>query len=266
MSRKEIKRVAPKQKYGKLTVINRDTENPNRKPYWICQCDCGKKTSVRADYLTSGTIASCGCLRLEKFLITDQNIETCKRLFEEGLSIEKISQRMRVSPCNVQKFLSELGVKISISKKELSNYRKNDKLRWAKKYIGFGMSLSAIAQAENTTTASVSVALTKMGIPLREPGSQSEQQKSYFQAKAQEYWQFYESGLSLNQIAKIYDTYQESVRYILLAHGYTLRTLSEANKNRHKRKRIGFRKEVRQLILERGIKLSETKKRQSLEK
>lgn len=54
-------------KYGKLTVLYRDTERKtNSGSYWICQCDCGKIKSVKSSSLRNGEIQSCGCLRNEK--------------------------------------------------------------------------------------------------------------------------------------------------------------------------------------------------------
>lgn len=60
------------KKYGRLTVIKRDTNKPkghNNKVYWICQCACGNKVSVRACELVrknNKKTASCGCNRAEK--------------------------------------------------------------------------------------------------------------------------------------------------------------------------------------------------------
>lgn len=57
------------QRFGRLLVIGR-AENPvGRKTKWICQCDCGKRTTVEAANLKSGRQKSCGCLRNEKSLI-----------------------------------------------------------------------------------------------------------------------------------------------------------------------------------------------------
>lgn len=51
------------QRFGRLTVLERD--KTKKRSYWICQCDCGNKISVRSDHLTSGKIQSCKCLHKE---------------------------------------------------------------------------------------------------------------------------------------------------------------------------------------------------------
>jgi hypothetical protein len=46
-------------KFGRLTVLSK---NDNRKYYYDCICDCGKKTTVYISKLNSGHTKSCGCL------------------------------------------------------------------------------------------------------------------------------------------------------------------------------------------------------------
>ena len=54
-------------KYGKLTVIERNGYTPNGKTIkWKCQCDCGKIVDVAMNGLKSGTTQSCGCIRNAK--------------------------------------------------------------------------------------------------------------------------------------------------------------------------------------------------------
>lgn len=52
------------QRFGLLTVLNQ-AENAEKKyaVHWMCMCDCGNITVVRADRLKSGGTRSCGCLR-----------------------------------------------------------------------------------------------------------------------------------------------------------------------------------------------------------
>lgn len=58
------------QKIHKLTVIERAESytNPNGKKcaQWLCQCECGNQTIVRAASLINGKTHSCGCLQRER--------------------------------------------------------------------------------------------------------------------------------------------------------------------------------------------------------
>ena len=54
------------QKFGKLTVIERDNSKIGKYVYWICQCECGNIKSVRGTALKDGLTKSCGCIGLEK--------------------------------------------------------------------------------------------------------------------------------------------------------------------------------------------------------
>lgn len=54
------------KKFGKLTVIGIDVERTKSKTYWMCQCECGNKKSVRSDCLQNGNVKSCGCLKKEQ--------------------------------------------------------------------------------------------------------------------------------------------------------------------------------------------------------
>lgn len=49
------------QRFGKLTVLSK-ADSKNGKAYWLCQCDCGKKTTVAGHDLRNGDTQSCGCL------------------------------------------------------------------------------------------------------------------------------------------------------------------------------------------------------------
>jgi hypothetical protein len=48
------------QRFNRLVVIEEDRSKKNGS--WICQCDCGKFKSVKADHLISRQTESCGCL------------------------------------------------------------------------------------------------------------------------------------------------------------------------------------------------------------
>ena len=56
------------QKFGRLTVIQR-VEKPehvkNKRPYWLCRCDCGKENIVVRSDLKNKKTVSCGCYNAE---------------------------------------------------------------------------------------------------------------------------------------------------------------------------------------------------------
>lgn len=98
------------QKFGKLTVINRD--NNKKRVYWNCKCDCGNTISVRQDSLLSGVTKSCGCLRhtnligkrFGKLIVIDQvnsgdKNSQWKCLCDCGQYCIKNYQNLMKSPC-----------------------------------------------------------------------------------------------------------------------------------------------------------------------
>lgn len=52
--------------FGKLTVIERDNTISNKKPYWICKCECGNTVSIMGDSLRRYKTTSCGCNKHNK--------------------------------------------------------------------------------------------------------------------------------------------------------------------------------------------------------
>lgn len=49
-------------RFGRLTAI-RFTHSKNSRAMWLCECDCGKTTTVSVHDLNCGDTKSCGCLR-----------------------------------------------------------------------------------------------------------------------------------------------------------------------------------------------------------
>ncbi len=74
--------------FGRLTVLGDD---PRRKGYVLCQCQCGNQTSIRRSHLTrkngSGTV-SCGCLRRE---IASENGK--KYLYNNSFKLKDTNRR-----------------------------------------------------------------------------------------------------------------------------------------------------------------------------
>lgn len=48
------------QKFGKLTVIERDISKIGNGAYWFCQCECGNIKSIHGNSLRRGVTKSCG--------------------------------------------------------------------------------------------------------------------------------------------------------------------------------------------------------------
>ena len=51
------------RRFGRLLVISEFKEGKYR--WCVCQCDCGKKPTVRKNSLPYGTTQSCGCLSVD---------------------------------------------------------------------------------------------------------------------------------------------------------------------------------------------------------
>lgn len=51
------------QRFGKLTVIERNGTNNNGSATWLCHCDCGNTKTVSGRELVKGDTKSCGCAR-----------------------------------------------------------------------------------------------------------------------------------------------------------------------------------------------------------
>jgi hypothetical protein len=53
------------KRFGRLVVVQFSHQTLDKRSYWLCQCDCGGKTTVRSDALLRGQSTSCGCLQAE---------------------------------------------------------------------------------------------------------------------------------------------------------------------------------------------------------
>jgi hypothetical protein len=51
------------QKHGYLTVLRENGRTKRQQVKWLCECDCGKKTTVIGKNLLNGNTESCGCRR-----------------------------------------------------------------------------------------------------------------------------------------------------------------------------------------------------------
>ena len=54
------------QKFGRLMVKHWTNQKNNGIKLYLCECECGKTKTVRADHLNNGNTKSCGCYRNER--------------------------------------------------------------------------------------------------------------------------------------------------------------------------------------------------------
>ena len=54
------------QKFGMLTVLERDKSKNSKDVYYLCLCECGNIKSVLSQHLKRGSTISCGCFHKSK--------------------------------------------------------------------------------------------------------------------------------------------------------------------------------------------------------
>ena len=60
------------QRFGRLVVLKDSKKRDWGSVIWLCCCDCGNFTEVRADSLKKGVTKSCGCLQKEKAILANK--------------------------------------------------------------------------------------------------------------------------------------------------------------------------------------------------
>ena len=74
--------------FGRLTVLKRakptGSQAQNNSSYWLCQCQCGKKTYKWGHNLVGGKSRSCGCYR--------RHVLKTRPHWSVGLSERKLAQ------------------------------------------------------------------------------------------------------------------------------------------------------------------------------
>lgn len=53
------------KRFGRLLVLRYSHNNKDKRPMWVCLCDCGAECIVSGKYLRAGRTRSCGCLHRE---------------------------------------------------------------------------------------------------------------------------------------------------------------------------------------------------------
>jgi len=77
-------KIIPKgTRFGRLTVIERSTNNNQGRSMWKCKCDCGNEVDVSGVYLRNRMTQSCGCLR------SKGEFKIAQLLIENNITFEK---------------------------------------------------------------------------------------------------------------------------------------------------------------------------------
>lgn len=62
------------QTFGYLTVVKRQGSSKSGNSRWLCNCVCGKETTVTSSHLKSGDTKSCGCRKKELLSGTNHHL------------------------------------------------------------------------------------------------------------------------------------------------------------------------------------------------
>ena len=80
-------------KFGRLTVVERSSNDKQGKTQWLCKCECGNEKVIRGSHLRSGQITSCGCYNKER--MKKQNEKMWKDEEYRKIKSEKARERMK---------------------------------------------------------------------------------------------------------------------------------------------------------------------------
>jgi len=78
------------RKYSRLTVVGEGGSDKRKEKFWVCQCECGKETTVLGSNLRTGNTKSCGCWDLE--VIKNRNLShgmARKRIYKIWVGVRK---------------------------------------------------------------------------------------------------------------------------------------------------------------------------------
>ena len=94
------------KKYNRWTVLSLDRIE-NKKAYWLCQCECGKKKTICTANLKSGHSKSCGCLNREAKYKTHEKTNTRIYGIYNGIKTRCYNKNM-----NMYKYYGGRGIKM----------------------------------------------------------------------------------------------------------------------------------------------------------
>ena len=79
------------KKFGRLTVMKRVENSKHGKSRWLCECECGNKTTPTGSDLSQGKVKSCGCIQREHGLSKHRTYNIFKMMMERCYNPKNIS-------------------------------------------------------------------------------------------------------------------------------------------------------------------------------
>lgn len=86
------------KRFGRLKALYEEGRNKQSRVLWLCECDCGRKTSVPANHLKSGHTTSCGCYR---GVPSYKHGKAGTREYKNAKSAERRIMKLNQTPSNV---------------------------------------------------------------------------------------------------------------------------------------------------------------------
>lgn len=98
------------ERFGKLVVIKRVGTDQNKRPLWLCRCDCGTEKIINGSSLRNGDTVSCGCYgREQRIKGKTKHSKTNTRLFNVW---QNIKRRCYTKSNPSYKYYGALGVTV----------------------------------------------------------------------------------------------------------------------------------------------------------
>ena len=98
------------KRFGKLVAIKRVGRDQNKRPLWLCRCDCGTEKVINGSSLRNGDTVSCGCYgREQRIKGHTKHSKTNTRLFNVW---QNIKRRCYTKSNPSYKYYGALGVTV----------------------------------------------------------------------------------------------------------------------------------------------------------
>lgn len=94
------------QRYGRLTVIERQGSSGEGRAKWLCKCDCGKTKTVIGKSLQAG-VQSCGCLKRDANALPKGEAAFNQLLIRMKIDAKRRGYKWKLTKNNVKHFTKQ---------------------------------------------------------------------------------------------------------------------------------------------------------------